>query len=110
MATVSTPKLRAASSNSSAYFFGSTAEYPISKANRFASGNSSCNSCNRLGPSSHAKKLTPVMLASGLLRFATKPKSLGSLPVAKTIGMVEVAAWAARTGVSPPTVTMTSTP
>ncbi|MFZ0649917.1 MAG: hypothetical protein WAZ97_03390 [Pseudolabrys sp.] len=41
-------------------------------------------------------KLTPVILPPGRLRLATMPASTGSVPAEKTIGMVGVAAFAAR--------------
>ena len=39
--------------------------------------------------------MTPVALPPGRLRLATNPMSTGSLPIAKTIGMLDVAALAA---------------
>ena len=39
--------------------------------------------------------LTPVMLPLGRLRFATKPSATGSAAAVNTIGIVEVAAFAA---------------
>src|SRR5476649_2239047 len=49
----------------------------------------------RFVPSVLIKKLTPVTLPSGRLRLATTPALIGSEPVTKTIGIVEVAALAA---------------
>jgi hypothetical protein len=40
-------------------------------------------------------RLIPVALPPGRLRLATRPNATGSPPVAKTIGMVAVAALAA---------------
>ena len=48
-----------------------------------------------LCPKFRRKKLTPVTLPPGRLRLATRPSLTGSLPVAKTIGIVVVAALAA---------------
>src|SRR5262249_48891724 len=42
------------------------------------------------------EKIHPVMLPPGWLRLVTKPSRTGSEPVVKTIGMVVVAALAAR--------------
>jgi len=42
------------------------------------------------------KGLIPVILLPGRLRLATKPSLTGSPPVMKTIGIVEVADFAAR--------------
>ena len=41
------------------------------------------------------KKVTPVTLPPGRLMLATRPSETGSLPLANTIGMVAVAAFAA---------------
>ena len=45
--------------------------------------------------SSAAKMVLPVTFAPGRLRLATRPNATGSAPVAKTMGMVVVAAFAA---------------
>jgi ABC-type uncharacterized transport system substrate-binding protein len=42
-------------------------------------------------------KLTPVRLPPGRARLATRPNSTGSVPLLKTIGIVEVALLAAST-------------
>jgi hypothetical protein len=42
------------------------------------------------------KKLTPVTLPPGLLRFGTRPRLMGSVPVVNTIGTVAVTRLAAR--------------
>ena len=49
-----------------------------------------------LGASSTAMKLIPVMLPPGRPRLATRPASTGSPPPINTIGIVEVASFAAR--------------
>src|SRR5262245_39149570 len=77
-------------SNTLAGVFGFT-----SKAIVAALGTSSRNSSKRFGPNAPAKKVTPVMLFSGRLRLLTSPRTTGSLPTAKTMGIVCVAAFAA---------------
>jgi hypothetical protein len=59
------------------------------------------SNCNCFGDSSSAKTALPVTFAPGRLRLATRPKVTGSVPVAKTMGMVVVAAFAARAAVAP---------
>jgi hypothetical protein len=54
-------------------------------------------------------KLTPVRLPPGRARPATRPIATGSLEEWKTIGIVEVAFFAASDDASPPSVTITST-
>jgi hypothetical protein len=44
-----------------------------------------------LGSSSTRRELNPVTLPPGRARLATRPRSTGSLPPMKTIGIVEVA-------------------
>ena len=54
-------------------------------------------------PAALTRTLTPVTLPPGRLRLATRPSLTGSSPVAKTIGIVVVAALAASAaGVLPP--------
>ena len=66
------------------------------------------NNSSRFAPSSTERKLTPVILPLGRLRLATRPDSTGSLPIAKTIGIVVVAALAARAaGIGLATITAT---
>src|SRR5262249_10909281 len=62
-----------------------------STAKRAAPGNSSCRRPSRLAPSSPPVLVTPVTLASGRLRLATRPTCTGSAAVSKTIGMVVLA-------------------
>src|SRR6516165_6203881 len=61
----------------------------------FALGTSSRSNSSRFAPSEVTRKVTPVTLPPGRLRLETRPISTGSAPVAKTIGMVLVAALAA---------------
>src|SRR5204862_7972770 len=67
-----------------------------SNAISLTSGTSSEISWRRLGLSSTAKKVTPVRLPPGRARLATRPSATGSPQPVKTIGIVEVAAFAAR--------------
>ena len=53
--------------------------------------------------------LMPVRLASGRLRLVTRPVLTGSAAVMKTMGMVDVAALAARPGSLPPAAMITET-
>src|SRR6516225_2509730 len=62
---------------------------------RLAPGASSRNIPSRFATSSTVWKLTPGALPPGRLRLATRPIATGSVPIAKTIGMVVVAALAA---------------
>jgi hypothetical protein len=59
-----------------------------------AEGTNSCSSCNCLGPTSTFNVVTPVRFPPGRLRLLTSPTSTGSTAVAKTIGIVAVAALA----------------
>ena len=79
-----------------------------STAMRAAPGTNSRNSPSRLAARSAAKKLTPVRLPPGRAKLETKPSLTGSLPVAKTMAIVVVAALAARAeGVSIAAMTAT---
>jgi hypothetical protein len=60
-----------------------------------ALGTSSCSSESCFGSKSTPNQLTPVMLSPGRARLATRPSLTGSPPLAKTIGIVVVAALAA---------------
>jgi len=62
-----------------------------------------------LGISSAVKKLTPVRLPPGRARLAINPAATGSPPITETIGIVEVALFAATAERSPPLVAITST-
>ena len=74
-----------------------------------ASGTTSRSRPSRFGAEATLRKLTPVMLPPGLLRLATRPVATGSAPMWKTIGMDDVAAFAASAGGTEPLVTMTAT-
>ena len=58
-------------------------------------GTSSCNTSSRFGPSSSFNEVTPVTLPPARFRLTTRPSLTGSPPVWKTIGIFEVAAFAA---------------
>jgi hypothetical protein len=60
-----------------------------------ADGTSSRKTSNCFATSSLLRKFTPVKLPPGRARLATRPDETGSRPVAKTTGMVVVAAFAA---------------
>src|SRR6516162_3261297 len=64
-------------------------------------GTNSCSSASALAPSSELTALKPVTLPPGRLRLATSPSCTGSLEVPKTIGMLVVAALAARADNTP---------
>ena len=64
---------------------------------------------NLTGVSSVEMLLKPVRLPPGRARLATKPAPTGSATPAKTIGIVEVALFAASAGGVPPNVTIKST-
>src|SRR5262249_42209162 len=79
-----------------------------STATRAAAGSSSRRSPNRFAANSAEKKLIPVMFPPGRLSVATRPSFTGSEAVAKTIGIVVVAALAASVaGVPPVAITAT---
>ena len=72
-------------------------------------GTSSRRSSSRFGTSSPMTRLTPVRLPPGRERLATSPSLTGSSGTVNTIGMVVVAALAARAGAVPPCARMTVT-
>ena len=76
-------------------------------ANRRKPGRTSRKSSSRLPARSGAWNDRPVILPPGRARLTTKPLPSGSSAKAKTIGMTDVACFAARTAAPP--VTMTST-
>src|SRR5207249_7043082 len=53
--------------------------------------------------------VTPVIFPPGWLRLATRPVWTGSVPIKNTIGIVLVAAWAARGETVAPLATITAT-
>ncbi len=74
-----------------------------------ASGINWCRRSSRFGPSSTFSMLTPVRLPPGRLRLATSPVPTGSTPLLNTIGIVAVAALAARGETLPPVAAITAT-
>src|SRR5215472_13704896 len=76
-------------------------------ANRRRPGTTSRKSSSRLAARSAAWFDRPVMLPPGRARLATRPVPSGSVATANTIGMTEVACFAATT--EAPAVTMRST-
>jgi hypothetical protein len=81
----------------------------VSAATRVRRGTSSRRSSMRFAVTSELKTLTPVRLPPGRDRLGTKPSRTGSSPVGKTMGIIVVAALAARVdGV--PAVAITATP
>ena len=62
-----------------------------------------------LPESSGTNVLIPVILPPGRLRLSTKPKRTGSLVAEKTIGMADVAAFAASADGGPPAAKRTAT-
>src|SRR5262249_41656961 len=69
-------------------------------------GTSSRNKPSRFAASTLLRKVTPVTLPPGRLRLGTSPALTGSLPIAKTIGIVVVAALAERADMVPRIVTI----
>jgi hypothetical protein len=63
-----------------------------------------------LGPNTYEKLTTPVTLPPGRLILAITPVFIGSPPNMETIGIVAVAALAARGGPPPLTITLTFRP
>ena len=54
-------------------------------------------------------RLTPVALVPGRFMLSTSPSDTGSSPIMKMVGVVEVAAFAARAELMPPTAAMKAT-
>jgi hypothetical protein len=74
-----------------------------------ALGTSSRNNPSCFVPKPASRVFTPVMFPPGRLRLVTRPKRTGSSPTLNTMGMLAVAALAAKATPSPPPVTMTAT-
>src|SRR5215213_10201362 len=74
---------------------------------RAAFGASSLSNSKRLAPSSVMKRVTPVAFPPGWLRLDTSPMVTGSPPSVNTIGMAEVAAFAASAALLPPVAAIT---
>jgi hypothetical protein len=72
-------------------------------------GTSSRSSSTRFGTSTLPKLVMPVILPPGRLKLSTMPSLTGSSPMPKTMGVVEVAALAARaTGALPAKIKATA--
>src|ERR1051325_2902903 len=74
-----------------------------------AAGTRSCRTSSRFATNEFAMLETPVTLPPGWLRLATSPALTGSSAETKTIGIVDVADFAANADVGPPDVAMTAT-
>src|SRR5262245_27305094 len=74
-----------------------------------APGINSRSKASRLASISLRNMLTPVALPPGRLRPATRPSFTGSSPVIKTMGTVDVTAFATSPEAWPPAVTITAT-
>jgi hypothetical protein len=75
---------------------------------RATPGTRSRRSSNRFAATSALKTLIPVMLLLGRERLAARPSRTGSSATRNVIGIVAVAAWAAKVAVGPP-VAITAT-
>src|SRR2546430_1239012 len=103
--SLAVPALRTETSSASARAASCTARKVMSMAtpvpgltrtaNRDALGTNSCRSPNCFDATSKAKKLEPVALPPGRARLLTRPSSTGSTAEPKTIGIVDVAVFAA---------------
>src|SRR5262245_55821226 len=80
-----------------------------STAIRTALGAKSCRTPSRLATTSADLRLMPVALPPGRARLVTRPSLTGSSATPKTIGIVLVAALAARAPLLKPGVAMTAT-
>jgi hypothetical protein len=81
------------------------------QAEQLTLGRSSRSRLNRFATTAVVSKpLMPVKLPPGRRRLVAKPSRTGSPLVLKTIGIVFVAAFAAKAAGSPPEVTITETP
>src|SRR5262249_5500543 len=80
-----------------------------SRATAADTGTNSCNNSSRSPAIVKRTWLTPVILPPGCARLATRPTSTGSEPMIKTIGIVCVAALAARAAAVVPATAMTAT-
>ena len=66
-----------------------------------AAGITSCSNAHCFGATSTFKEVRPVRLPPGRFRLATSPSRTGSSATSKMIGMVVVAALAARAAGAP---------
>jgi len=80
-----------------------------STATRVAAGTISRRSSSRFATNSVVKILIPVRLPPGRARLATRPSRTGSSATTKTMGIVVVAALAAKAERGPPVAAMTAT-
>src|SRR5215831_18502298 len=64
---------------------------------------------SRFAPNASVARFAPVTFPPGRLRLAIRPSFTASEPPAKTIGIVEVAAFAASVDTSPPIAAITAT-
>src|SRR5262249_9479141 len=74
-----------------------------------ASGTSSHKRSSRLPASSLVRNVIPVILPPGRLRLVTRSYLTGSSASVKTIGIVEVASFAATAAYGEPVATITAT-
>src|SRR4029453_1109938 len=74
-----------------------------------ARGTNSWSSPSRFVSKAGDIVFTPVMLPPGRLKLATRPDLMGSSPTLKTMGMVDVAAFAACAEMVPPVAAITAT-
>jgi hypothetical protein len=79
------------------------------KAMTLACGASSKSNSSRLAVRLAVRKLTPVRFPPGWERLAIRPSTMGSPPMTATIGIFEVACFAAIAEGSPPPAVMMST-
>ena len=107
---ICSPMARAAASTSLnvTSVFGALAGL-TSTATLVVAGTSSRRSSSRFATNSPTKKLIPVALPPGRARLATRPSWTGSSATAKTMGIVVVAALAAKAEGVPPVTAMTAT-
>src|SRR5215469_9130544 len=107
---ISSPRRRTAASDCSMLSRARPGLFGFTRtAIRVAPGRSSRSNSSRLGTSSVPIRVTPVTLPSGRPRLGTKPAPTGSEAVTNTIGIVFVAASAARTATSGAPALMTAT-
>src|SRR5262249_56669616 len=81
----------------------------VGRIDQRSKGTSSRSSSSCLDASSRLRKLIPVRLPPGRARLATRPIRTGSSALRKRIGIVVVAALAAKATPGPPLATSTAT-
>ena len=67
----------------------------VMEATNATEGATWCKNSSLLAANSRFNTVTPVMFASSRCKLVTNPTSTGSMPIKKTIGIVDVAAFAA---------------